>query len=233
MKLLTVNIARSTGMKTYTIPFFPSIKVLDALFHIQEHLEPDLAFRWNCGEGICGSCAAEVNGKPVLMCKTPVHEGTLTITPLKVFPVIKDLVTDPHDAYAKLARLKPYSSLRETKSFHTIFDKQVRDVQEMRKCIDCFICYDSCHVIRNHTPQSFPGPLAILKTVSFDRHPEEKKQRVPLLEKEGLWSCNMSRCCSQNCPQDIKISEDAITWAKEQSISLRKKQATNKRRSTT
>lgn len=229
MKRLTVKIARNSGMTTYKVPCTPSMKVLDVVLRIQETLEPDLAFRWNCGEGICGSCAAEVNGKPVLMCKAPLHGEMLTIAPLKVFPVIKDLVTDPSEVYAKLSRLKPYSSLKKGKGFHTIFDEQVRDVQNMRKCIDCFICYDSCHVIRNHKDLPFPGPLQILKAVSFDRHPGEKKERVSLLDKEGLWNCNMSRCCSESCPQGIKVSEDAITWAKEHSISLRKKPASERR----
>ena len=93
----------------------------------------------------------------------------------------------------------------------------------MRKCIDCFICYDSCHVIRNHPELKFSGPVNVVKVVALDRHPQEKSERSQLLEKEGLWNCNLSRCCTLNCPQKIKVSEDAITWAKERAVSLRNK----------
>ena len=107
---------------------------------------------------------------------------------------------------------------------HTIHDEEIKETQEMRKCIDCFICYDSCHVIRNHPNLPFSGPMNIVKAVGLDKHPNEQSERSSLLEKEGLWNCNVTRCCTQNCPQNIKITEDAIIWAKERAVSLRRKQ---------
>ena len=226
MKKLRVIVKKSRNIEaSYIIPYSPKMMVLDALLYIQENLDPDLAFRWNCGEGICGSCAAEVNKKPVLMCKMEImpdiHE--LKIEPLKVFPLIKDLVTDPSEVYQKLSRLKPYFTRTKKKTFSDIHEAEVKEIQDMRKCIDCFICYDSCHVIRNHSELKFPGPMNIVKTVALDRHPQEKSERSQLLEKEGLWACNLSRCCTLNCPQKIKITEDAITWAKERAVSLKNK----------
>ncbi len=222
---IKIFIKRSDGTKEYAVPFSKKMMVLDALFYIQENSEPDLAFRWNCGEGICGSCAAEVNGKPVLMCKAEITEAmkAISILPLKVFPIIKDLVTDPKEVYEKLTRLKPYFTGNNKKGLFSIQDKEIKEAQEMRRCIDCFICYDSCHVIRNHQNLKFTGPMNIVKATSFDKHPYEKAERASLLEKEGLWNCNVTRCCSQNCPQKIKITENAIIWSKERAVSLRKK----------
>ena len=222
MKEIKIIVKRSDGEKVYTIPFSPKMHVLGSLFYIQENIEPDLAFRWNCGEGICGSCAAEVNGKPVLMCKTEITSvmETIKIDPLKVFPVVKDLVTDPSEIYSKLAKLKPYFTGEEKKDeFRKIHDKEIEEVQEMRKCINCFICYDSCHVIRNHPEVKFTGPMNVLKATSWDKHPDEKSERVPLLGEEGIWNCNVSRCCTNNCPQKIRITDDALIPAKERIIS--------------
>ena len=146
----------------------------------------------------------------------------IKIEPLKVFPVIKDLVTDPSEIYNKLAKLKPYFTGKQ-KKFMEIHDEEIKETQEMRKCINCFICYDSCHVIRNHPNLPFTGPMNIVKAVAVAKHPKEKSEKLPLLVKEGLWNCNVTRCCTQNCPQKIKITEDAIIWAKERAVSLGKK----------
>lgn len=219
---IIIKIDRNGAEKSYRVPYTNKMRVLDALLFIQENLEPDLAFRWNCGEGICGSCAAEVNGQPVLTCKKEITKDVdlIRIYPLKVFPVIKDLVTDPSEVYEKLSRLKNYfTGNKSRKEFHTIYDEEVKEVQEMRKCIDCFICYDSCHVVRNHPNVKFIGPINIVKAASLDKHPEEKLKRSHILEKEGLWNCNLSRCCTSNCPQKIKITEDAIIWEKEMAVS--------------
>ena len=110
MKSVKVVVKRDAVEKVYHVPYTEKMRVLDSLLYIQENNQPDLAFRWNCGEGICGSCAAEVNGKAVLMCKMEITEKMeeLNIRPLKVFPVIKDLVTDPSEIYEKLSRLKPF-----------------------------------------------------------------------------------------------------------------------------
>ncbi len=218
---LKMSVKRSDGVKIYSVPYEPKMRILDALLFIQEKLEPDLAFRWNCGEGVCGSCAGEVDGRPVLMCKKEITKDMrdIRVEPMKVFPVIKDLVTDPGKVYEKLARLKPYFTGKKQSNFPTVYEKEAAKSQEMRKCIDCFICYDSCHVIRNHPQMGFTGPLNIVKAAAQDSHPLNTFSRTKLLEKEGVKFCNVSRCCTENCPQDIKITEHAIIPLKEKIIS--------------
>src|SRR6266487_4045117 len=90
--------AKGGELVEYTVPTDPGMVVLDVVHRIQATHAPDLAVRWNCKAGKCGSCSAEVNGQPKLMCMTRMDtfdEGEdITITPVKTFPVIRDLVTD-------------------------------------------------------------------------------------------------------------------------------------------
>src|SRR6184192_634050 len=83
----------------YKVPLAPGMVVLDALHSIQAHQSPDLAVRWNCKAAKCGSCSAEVNGFPRLLCKSPIDEyaDTITVRPMRAFPVIRDLVTDDRE----------------------------------------------------------------------------------------------------------------------------------------
>src|SRR5260370_21559645 len=82
----------------YRVPLVPGMGVLDALHSIQSHQAPDLAVRWNCKAGKCGSCSAEVNGRPRLTCKTRMDslplDQPITIFPIKAFPLITDVATD-------------------------------------------------------------------------------------------------------------------------------------------
>src|SRR5471032_2076431 len=83
--------------KDYTAEVGEGMVVLDAVHQIQATEAPDLACRWNCKAGKCGSCSAEINGKPRLMCMTRMDqlpEGPVTVTPMRAFPIIRDLVTD-------------------------------------------------------------------------------------------------------------------------------------------
>ena len=90
--------AKGGATADYRVPLAPGMVVLDAVHYIQAHQAPDLAVRWNCKAGKCGSCSAEVNGRPRLMCKTRMDalplDQPVTIYPMKSFPLIKDLVTD-------------------------------------------------------------------------------------------------------------------------------------------
>ncbi|HLU27305.1 MAG TPA: succinate dehydrogenase/fumarate reductase iron-sulfur subunit, partial [Glycomyces sp.] len=129
--------------------------VLDVIHRIQAEQAPDLAVRWNCKAGKCGSCSAEVNGMPRLMCMARMNlfeeDETVTVTPLRTFPVVRDLVTDVSFNYRKA---------RETPAFappaglepgeYRMAQADVQRSQEFRKCIECFLCQDVCHVIRDH-----------------------------------------------------------------------------------
>ena len=129
----------------------PGMVVLDAIHHIQANDAPDLAVRWNCKAGKCGSCSAEVNGEPKLMCMTRMSDydssEPLVIKPMKTFPVIKDLVTDVSWNYEVNKKILPYQH-PETED-PRMLQEDVDRVQEFRKCIECFLCQDVCHVLRD------------------------------------------------------------------------------------
>ena len=155
----------------YKVPLTEGMVVLDAIHSIQAHQAPDLAVRWNCKAAKCGSCSAEVNGKPRLMCKTrmdalPLNEP-VTVFPMKAFPVIKDLVTDVSWNYKVNKKIPPFQPRRDTE--WKISPLDVDRVQEFRKCIECFLCQNVCHVLRDHDKkQSFAGPRFFVRVAGLD-----------------------------------------------------------------
>jgi len=207
----------------FTVPYTKGMRILDAVIHVQRNYDTTLAYRWNCRSGLCGSCGIEVDGKPCLACKTPVTKDKHTVEPMKAFPVIKDLVPEVDEVREKLAELKPYFVPKETENkkegFFVFHEHEMHEMDEAHECIECYVCYDSCHVTRNHKELNFCGPSNVVKAVSFERHPLDKGGRAQLLHEKGnIWQCNMTRCCSENCPQDISITENFITYAKERIV---------------
>ena len=139
----------------YRVPVEAGMVVLDAIHYIQGHLAPDLAARWNCKAGKCGSCSAEINGHPGLMCMTRMNEFApgehITVSPVKTFPVVKDLVTDVSFNYEKAKTVPPFKPKpKEADGTRRMYQEDVERVQEFHKCIECFLCQDVCHVIRDH-----------------------------------------------------------------------------------
>jgi succinate dehydrogenase iron-sulfur subunit len=206
----------------YEVPVEEGMVVLDALHWIQANLAPDLAVRWNCKAAKCGSCSAEVNGKPSLTCKTRLGDfeagETITVEPMRTFPLVKDLVTDVSWNYEVNKRITPFSpppGLPE--SAWRWRQEDVDRPQEFRKCIECFLCQDVCHVLRNHEIQSpFMGPRFLIRTAGLEMHPLDRADRLDFLQGEGgIAFCNITKCCSEVCPEHIKITDNAIIPLKE------------------
>jgi succinate dehydrogenase / fumarate reductase iron-sulfur subunit len=206
----------------YRVPIAPGMVVLDALHSIQAHQAPDLAVRWNCKAGKCGSCSAEVNGRPRLTCKTrmdslPLNEP-ITVAPLKSFPLIKDLVTDVSWNYKvnkKIPAFQPKAGVE-----WKMDQRDVDRVQEFRKCIECFLCQNVCHVLRDHDKhESFAGPRFFVRVAGLEMHPLDGLSRTKLLKDEmGLGYCNITKCCTEVCPEEIHITDNAIIPLKERVV---------------
>jgi len=149
----------------YSIETSEGMVVLDAVHKIQAELANDLSVRWNCKAGKCGSCSAEINGMPKLMCMTRLSDLPLDkpvlLQPMKSFPLIKDLVTDVSWNFRvkkKIKKFKPRNPDAEDGTWR-IAQEDVDRVQEFRKCIECFLCQDVCHVLReHHLHDEFIGP---------------------------------------------------------------------------
>ena len=206
----------------YKIPLAPGMVVLDVLHYIQAHFAPDLAVRWNCKAGKCGSCSAEVNGKPRLTCKTrldalPLNEP-VTVEPMHTFPVLKDLVTDVSWNYKVNKKIPPFTPQQNAK--WKMYQRDLDRVQEFRKCIECFLCQNVCHVLRDHAKtEQFGGPRFFVRIAALEMHPLDGVSRSRLLKEElGVGLCNITKCCTEVCPEDIHITDNAIIPLKERVI---------------
>lgn len=197
--------------------------VLDAVHQIQAEQANDLAVRWNCKAGKCGSCSAEINGRPKLMCMTrmgDMPEGKpVTIQPMKSFPVIRDLVTDVSVNFRVKKRIKKFKPRTPDAPDGTwrMAQSDIDRVQEFRKCIECFLCQDVCHVLREHSlHEKFGGPRHMVYTAALEMHPLDTEDRTGDLKAEqGIGYCNITKCCTTVCPEGIHITDNAIIPLKE------------------
>lgn len=213
-------------LNTFETEIKPGMVVLDAIHKIQAEQANDLAVRWNCKAGKCGSCSMEINGKPKLSCMTRMNEygpeETLTLTPLKTFPVIKDLVTDVSWNYEQNKKIKPVNlhPAAQTEKGYVMYQKDVDRIQEFRKCIECYLCQDVCHVLRDHDKKdTFVGPRFMIRVAGLEMHPLDTEDRIPELKKEyGSGMCNITRCCTEVCPEHINITDNGIIPLKERVI---------------
>jgi succinate dehydrogenase / fumarate reductase iron-sulfur subunit len=212
--------------KDYTTEVEEGMVVLDAVHRVQAEQANDLAVRWNCKAGKCGSCSAEVNGNPKLMCMTRLSELPLeepiTIQPMHAFPVMKDLVTDVSWNFRVKKKLKPFKPRQPDAPDGTwrMSQEDVERVQEFRKCIECFLCQDVCHVLREHDKHDeFIGPRFFVYSAALEMHPLDTEDRLPdLKENNGIGYCNITKCCTKVCPESITITDNAIIPLKERVV---------------
>lgn len=203
----------------YDVPIEEGMVVLDAIFFVQANYAGDLAVRWNCKAGKCGSCSAEINGMPKLTCKTRLDtlplDKPITVHPLKAFPIMKDLVTDVSWNYEVRKKIPPFQYSQDTDWKMQQID--VERSQEFRKCIECFLCQDVCHILRNHNKKNeFFGPRMMIKIAELEMHPLDTGDRKEILrEAAGIGYCNITKCCTDVCPEGIHITDNAIIPLKE------------------
>jgi succinate dehydrogenase / fumarate reductase iron-sulfur subunit len=211
------------GLQDYTVEVNEGEVVLDIIHRLQATQTPDLAVRWNCKAGKCGSCSAEINGKPRLMCMTRMStfdpDETVTVTPLRTFPVMRDLVTDVSFNYQKAREIPSFTPPADLKpGEYRMQQEDVERSQEFRKCIECFLCQNVCHVIRDHeeNKEAFAGPRFFIRLAELEMHPLDQADRRDLAQDEaGLGLCNITKCCTEVCPEHIKITDNAIIPMKE------------------
>jgi len=213
----------SGQFESYDAEVAEGMVVLDAVHIIQAKQANDLAVRWNCKAGKCGSCSAEINGMPKLMCMTRLSDlptdKPVTIQPMKAFPHIRDLVTDVSWNYRVKKKIKKFKPRKPDAEDGTWRMKQedIDRVQEFRKCIECYLCQDVCHVLReHHLHDEFIGPRFFVYTAALEMHPLDTEDRLEDLKKtEGIGFCNITKCCTNVCPEEITITDNAIIPMKE------------------
>ena len=210
----------------YSTEVAEGMVVLDAVHRIQATQANDLACRWNCKAGKCGSCSAEVNGQPRLMCMTRLNDLPLdkpvTIEPMKAFSPLKDLVTDVSWNFRVKKQIKPFKPRAPDAPDGTwrMGQADIDRVQEFRKCIECYLCQDVCHVLReHHYHDRFIGPRFLVHVAALEMHPLDTADRVPELQQaHGIGFCNITKCCTKVCPESITITDNAIIPLKERVV---------------
>jgi succinate dehydrogenase iron-sulfur subunit len=210
----------------YTTEVAEGMVVLDAVCKIQAEQANDMAVRWNCKAGRCGSCSAEINGHPKLMCMTRLSalplDKPITVEPMRTFPLIKDLVSDVSwnfQVKKGIKKFQPRPPDAPDGSWR-MGQRDVNRVQEFRKCIECFLCQDVCHVLREHRKfDQFAGPRFFVHIAALEMHPLDTESRVEQLkDTHGVGYCNITTCCRQVCPENITITENAIIPLKERVV---------------
>jgi succinate dehydrogenase / fumarate reductase iron-sulfur subunit len=208
--------------KEYRVEAGEGMVVLDLIHRIQATQANDLACRWNCKAGKCGSCSAEINGKPRLMCMTRMDifkEGEpISVAPIRTFPLIRDLVTDVSYNYEKAKQVPPLRlKPPDPDGKYRMMQEDVERGQEFHKCIECFLCQDVCHVIRDHDlKKRFAGPRFFIKIAGLEMHPLDTRNRTEFVrEQAGVGLCNITKCCTEVCPEHIHITDNGIIPLKE------------------
>jgi succinate dehydrogenase / fumarate reductase iron-sulfur subunit len=208
--------------KEYKVESGVGMVVLDVIHRIQATQAPDLACRWNCKAGKCGSCSAEINGKPRLMCMTRMdifkEDEPISVAPIRTFPIIRDLVTDVSYNYEKAKQVPPLRlKPPDADGKYRMMQEDIERGQEFHKCIECFLCQDVCHVIRDHDlKKSFAGPRFFIKIAGLEMHPLDTRDRSEFMrEQAGVGLCNVTKCCTEVCPEHIHITDNGIIPLKE------------------
>jgi succinate dehydrogenase / fumarate reductase iron-sulfur subunit len=230
MKTVTFKIWRGDANEgkfvDYTTEISDGMVVLDVVHKIQATQANDLACRWNCKAGKCGSCSAEINGMPKLMCMTRMDtlntDKPITIEPMRAFPRIRDLTTDVSWNFRVKTKIKKFNPRKPDAPDGTwrMQQEDIDRVQEFRKCIECFLCQDVCHVLRDHHKhEEFIGPRFLVYTAALEMHPLDTEDRLPELKQaHGIGFCNITKCCTKVCPEHITITDNAIIPLKERVV---------------
>jgi len=223
--------AEGGGLQDFQVEVNDGEVVLDIIHRLQATQASDLAVRWNCKAGKCGSCSAEVNGRPRLMCMTRMsvfsREETVTVTPMRTFPVIRDLVTDVSFNYTKAREVPSFVPPKGVPAGeYRMAQQDVERSQEFRKCIECFLCQDTCHVVRDHEENkpAFAGPRFLMRIAELDMHPLDAADETGVnrassaQDDHGLGYCNITKCCTEVCPEGIHITDNALIPLKERAV---------------
>ena len=204
--------AGSGELKDYEVEVNEGEVVLDVLHRLQATQASDLAIRWNCKAGKCGSCSMEINGRPRLGCMTRMSifdpAETLTITPMRTFPVIRDLVVEIGDFMRKLARVKPWLVRREEKPLsegeHRQTPAEVDEYKPYSMCINCLLCYAACPVYGLDPQFIGPAAIALAQRYNLDSRDQGAGERLEALSThEGVWGCTFVGECTKVCPKGV------------------------------
>ncbi len=184
--------------------------VLDALIKIKNEVDPTLTFRRSCREGICGSCAMNIDGVNTLACLKPITEvkGAVKINPLPHMAVVKDLVPDLSQAYAQYRSIEPWlkADTPAPPDAERLQSKEERaKIDGLWECILCFCCTTACPSYWWNGDR-YLGPAVLLQAYRWiaDSRDESTGDRLDSLEDPfKLYRCHTIMNCTQTCPKGL------------------------------
>jgi len=200
----------------YEVEVQPTDRILDALVHIRNFLDPTLAFRKSCAHGVCGSDAMRINGKERLACKTLVQDvaekddAIVKIAPLSGFPIERDLIVDQSAFFEKYLSVKPFLINEEPvkEKERNQSPKEHQAFEDATSCILCCACFSACPILEGNP--DFLGPAIVAQASRFldDSRDKGFEQRLPQLDSpNGVWPCANHFECTRVCPREIKITK--------------------------
>ena len=180
--------------------------VLDALIYIKDNLDGTLGFRRSCREGICGSCAMNINGKNTLACLTPI-ENKMSIYPLPHMPIVKDLIPDMTNFYKQYSEIKPWlhSSKKNNNIEHIQSIDDRNKLDGMYECILCACCSTSCPSYWWNSDE-YLGPAVLMQAYRWieDSRDEDTENRLEFVDDAmKLYRCKTIMNCSNTCPKGL------------------------------
>jgi succinate dehydrogenase / fumarate reductase iron-sulfur subunit len=217
-----------THYDLYKITVEKGMTVLDALFQIQDKMDPSLSFRYSCRGAVCGSCSMLINKEPRLACRTQISkvaenemklkpfealssipqgwnpENEILVEPLPNMPVEKDLIVDMTRFYEALETLKLWVEPVEGDELHRQSPEDRRKIERYVNCILCAICYGSCPV--NAQNEEYLGPAALAKAWRFhedSRIPSSERYLEAAKGKDGVALCDLVMNCVKACPKGV------------------------------
>jgi len=196
----------------YDVPYVPKMRILDALNYIHEHFDGSLSYRYMCRASQCGSCTLMVNGRPGPACKieVPIDGKEVVVEPLRIFPVIKDLVTDMERGYSRFEAARPYVERPSRPSRPEVVKaEEIEELKPLRSCIECWSCVAICPVV-NEISDEYLGPMGMRKLAELSLDKRDILDRTSMALAEGVYNCTTCKNCWTVCPQEIRVPEKAI-----------------------
>ncbi len=200
---MKIKIQRET-LKEYEVDLVDAT-LLAVLEKIKTSQDTTLSFSSGCRSSICGSCSVRVNGKEVLACGYKVQEGDI-VEPLKNVPLIRDLVVDMNKALSFNATSKAWLKSITSNVALTQENEKINEIQS--DCILCGSCYSACPVYAVNS--EFKGPFSLTRVWKYvsDAREEDEKEKIDIIQANGVWDCTLCNECTLVCPQDISSKTD-------------------------